>query len=160
MIITDMWLLYLSGETLPLSVPMTDSQTAQIAGGMYNTLRTSYIRIFISFSFILRGWSSFSKFSFLLHLKNHHSKPVNLKFQIKQSSCFEYEAILYIAVALTLPYRVSLIMVPITCHTFSLLPSKWNTFQLWNLPWVMSKIWAYLWYQNLKRDGKKLDWSL
>ena len=100
-----MWLLYLSGQ---FSVPIAASQTfSGNADGKYNTLHTSNIRIFISFSFILRGWSSFSKFSFLLHLKNHHSKPVNLKFQLKQSSCFEYEAIWYIAVALTLLCKVN-----------------------------------------------------
>ena len=30
--------------------------------------------------------SYFSKFCFLFHLKNHHSKDVNFKFQLKQSS--------------------------------------------------------------------------
>ena len=39
--------------------------------------------------------SYFSKFSFLFHLKNHHSKGVNLKFQLKWSKPFVYEAILY-----------------------------------------------------------------
>ena len=33
--------------------------------------------------------SYFSKFSFLFHLRNHHSKDINLKFQLNQSSCLD-----------------------------------------------------------------------
>ena len=36
--------------------------------------------------------SYFSKFSFLFHLKNHHSKDVNFKFQSKQSSCLDVQS--------------------------------------------------------------------
>ena len=46
----------------------------------------------------------FSKFSFLFHLKNHPSKDVNFKFQLKQSrgldvgSDFVYYSCLYLIV--------------------------------------------------------------
>ena len=59
----------------------------------------------------------FSKFSFLFHLMIHHSKDLDLKFQLKQSSGLMYEAILYIAVAY-ISCCVSLIMVTITRHIF------------------------------------------
>ena len=57
------------------------------------------------------AWSFFfSKFSFLFHLKNQHSKSVNLKFHFKldeQSNFVYYSCLL-----------VSLIMVTITSHVF------------------------------------------
>ena len=37
-------------------------------------------------SYIKGAWSYFSTFSFLFHLKNHHSKDVNFKFGLKRSS--------------------------------------------------------------------------
>ena len=62
----------------------------------------------------LKGAQSyFSKFSFLLHLKNHHSKHVNLKFCLKWSSSLDVQSIfVYIS------YCVSVILVIITKHPF------------------------------------------
>ena len=62
------------------------------------------------------GKSYFSKFSFLFHLKNHHSKDVNFKFQLKQLSglgvrCNFVYCCLYLIC-------VSLIMVTIIRHIF------------------------------------------
>ena len=34
----------------------------------------------------LDAWSYLSNFSFLFHLKNHHSKDVDFKFQLRRSS--------------------------------------------------------------------------
>ena len=48
--------------------------------------------------------SYFSKFGFLFHLKNHHSKEVNLKFRLRRSICsdvrsnFVYCSCLYLTV--------------------------------------------------------------
>ena len=39
---------------------------------------------------LIKGARSYvSKFSFLFHLENHHSKDVNFKFQLKRSSCLD-----------------------------------------------------------------------
>ena len=40
----------------------------------------------VSYSHVKGAWSYFSKFSFLLDVKNHHSKDVNFKFQLKRLS--------------------------------------------------------------------------
>ena len=88
----------------------------------------------------------FSTFSFLFHLKNHHYKDSNLKFQLKRSSCLNIQS----------KHCVSVIMVTIP-GSFSIISSKWNDFQLWNLPWVISKIWACFWYKiskSLKKGWK------
>ena len=46
------------------------------------------------------AWSYFSKFSFLFHLKNHQSKGVNIKFQLKRSSRLDVPSnLVYIEVA-------------------------------------------------------------
>ena len=58
----------------------------------------------------------FSKFSFLFHLKNHYSKDVNFKFQLKQSSRLEIRSNFVYCSCLYL--TVSLIMVTITSHVF------------------------------------------
>ena len=56
----------------------------------------------------LKGaWSYFSKFSFLFHLKNHHSKDVNSKFQLKQSSCFNIWNNFVYCVAYVLLYKLN-----------------------------------------------------
>ena len=53
--------------------------------------------------------SHLSNFSvFFFHLKNHHSKDVNLKFLLKRSGRLDiYEGDSYIAVAYTLPYKLN-----------------------------------------------------
>ena len=58
----------------------------------------------------------FSKFSFLFHLKNHHSKDVNLNFWLKPSSHLDMWIIFKLQ--LSVPNWVSLIMVIITRHIF------------------------------------------
>ena len=58
----------------------------------------------------------FQKFGFLFHLKNHHSKYVNLRFRLKWSSR-TYKAILYIA-AKTYTLYYSLSVVPIIRQIF------------------------------------------
>ena len=80
----------------------------------------------------------FSKFSFLFHLKNHHSKDVNLKFWLKSWS------------QLPIPYCVGLIMVTISRHIFI------NIFQICHELIVIRRIWAFVWYQNLQKFEKKL----
>ena len=68
-----------------------------------NYTSTSYNHIIRPKCFLPYGAPSyFSKFSFLFHLKNHHSKIVNLKFQLKWSSHLDVGSNLYIAVAYTL----------------------------------------------------------
>ena len=79
------------------------------------------------------AWSYFSKPSFLLHLEDHHTKDVNLKFHLKRLSHFDCK------LQLPISYCVSIIMVTITRHIL-LISSEQNAFQLWNLPWVMRKI--------------------
>ena len=61
--------------------------------------------------------SYFSKFSFMFHLKNHHSKDVNLKFQLKWSCCLDVRSN-FVYLQLCISYCVSLIMVTITRHIF------------------------------------------
>ena len=61
----------------------------------------------------------FSKFSFLLHLKDHHSKDVNFKFHLKQSSRLHIRSNFVYCRTLPKSYIcVSLIMVTITRHVF------------------------------------------
>ena len=63
------------------------------------------------------AWSYFSKFSFLFHLNNHHSKNVNLQFQISVETVKPFESkkhILQFAVS----YWDRLNMVTITKHIF------------------------------------------
>ena len=48
-----------------------------------------------------------SKFSFLFHLKNHHSKDVNLNFIWNGQAVWIYKADLYTAVAYTLPCKLN-----------------------------------------------------
>ena len=60
--------------------------------------------------------SIFSKFSFLFHLKNHHSKDVNLNFGWNDWAIWMCKAILYIAIAYILLCKVNL--VTITRHIF------------------------------------------
>ena len=58
------------------------------------------LRITLWNDLLLKGAQSyFSKFSFLFHLKNHHSKVVNIKLGLKRSTVCMYEANLCIAVA-------------------------------------------------------------
>ena len=58
-----------------------------------------YYNIWNSFASVQDAWSYFSKFSFLFHLKNHHYKDVNLKFQLEWSDCLAvYYSCLYHAV--------------------------------------------------------------
>ena len=59
----------------------------------------------------------FTKFSFLFHLKNHHSKDVNFKFQLKRSSHLDEANFVY-CMELPTSYCVSSIMVTITRHIF------------------------------------------
>ena len=88
----------------------------------------------------------------LFHLKDHCSKDVNLKSQLKWSSHFGVRSSFVYCSSLS--YWVSLIMVTITRHIFIDIFSKWNNFQPWNLSWVMRKIWAFLWNQNLEKLAK------
>ena len=104
-----------------------------------NTQKTknSYLRgeLFLTSSmcsilkFTFKGAQSyFSRFSFLFHLKNHLSKDVNFKFQLKQSSRLDVQTILYIYCSCPYLYCVSLIMVTITRHF--ILSSTQNIFHL------------------------------
>ena len=70
-------------------------------------------RCTVLFSFL------FFKFSFLFHLKNHHSKDVNLKFWLKQSSRLDTctKQFCYNVVAYILLCKL-IIMVTITRHVF------------------------------------------
>ena len=65
----------------------------------------------------LKGAQYVSKFCFLCHLKNHHSKDVNSKFEFKWSSRMDVRSSFLICSCL-LSYCVSLIMVTITGHFF------------------------------------------
>ena len=65
------------------------------------------------YSMYIKGARSyFSKFSFLFHLKNHHSKDAHLKFQLKRSGHLDVRSKLQLPIS----YYVSLIMVTITRH--------------------------------------------
>ena len=59
--------------------------------------------------------SYFSKFNFLFHLKNHHSKDINFKSQLKRSGCLDVQ---FCILQLPISYCVSLIIVTITRHVF------------------------------------------
>ena len=73
---------------------------------------------------MLKGARSyFSKFSSLFYLKNHHSKDVNFKFQLKRSSRLDIRSNFFI-LQLPISYCVSLIMVTITRQVFT------NIFQM------------------------------
>ena len=96
--------------------------------------------------FLKGAQSYFSKFSFLFHLKNHHSKDVNLEFQLKWSSRldvhssfvkFVYCSYLYFIYCVSLTMLVTI--GPITIHKFIIIHSKLNTFQLLSIHGLREK---------------------
>ena len=69
--------------------------------------------------------SYFSKFSFVFHLKCHHTKDVNLKFQLNWSNRLDVVSYNYYVSFITADgYHIQTL--------FSLISSKRITFQLWN----------------------------
>ena len=125
----------------PLLSPVSDN--LHFTDGHY------FIPIFDQ-SIHFKGTRSYvSKLSFLILLKNHHSKDVNLKFQLKRLSLLDVRSNFVYSSRLYIYWRCKL-----NYGTFSLISSKGNNFQLWNLPWVMRKIWAFLWYQNIQKFEK------
>ena len=98
----------------------------------------------------------FSKFSFLFHLKNHHSKDVKVNLWLKRSSHLDiYDAILYIAVRHYLTLYNYVYHNQAFFHLY--LP---NRTRISYMSWVMRKIWALLWYQNLQKFFKSLKIGL
>ena len=66
--------------------------------GMYMTyMNIKYWNSNMNLNLIKDAQSYFSKLSFLLHLKNHYSKDVNSKIQLKRSSRLDVRSNLYIA---------------------------------------------------------------
>ena len=61
--------------------------------------------------------SYFSKFSFLLHLKNHHIKDININFWLNQSSHLDVTE-QFCILQLPISYCVNLITVTIIRHIF------------------------------------------
>ena len=67
-------------------------QALESDGKIFRRYASGYDRLEV----IKSARSYFSKFSFLLHLKNHHSKVVNSKFGLKRLSRFTQGAKLYV----------------------------------------------------------------
>ena len=69
------------------------------------------------FNYFKGARSYFLKFSSLFHLKNHHSKGVNLKFQLKRSSRLD-ERSNFVYLMLPISYCISIIIITITWQVF------------------------------------------
>ena len=78
----------------------------------------SKLFLFTSMTMLKGTWSYYSKFSFLFHLQNHHSKDVNFKYQLNGQAVWMYKAIWYIKVASILLCISLIITVTITRYVF------------------------------------------